>query len=145
MGYNFVKDVIVSTVKTILAVDDNINITALLKEYLSEQNFRVVLADNGVSALYQARHECPDLILLDIMMPKMDGYEFINTYRKEADVPIILLTAKIAETDKVVGLELGADDYITKPFGMAELTARIKAVLRRYEKPVLERKCFESG
>ncbi|MFQ6102652.1 MAG: winged helix-turn-helix domain-containing protein, partial [Anaerolineae bacterium] len=78
--------------------------------------------------------EKPDLILLDIMMPEMDGYDFIRVYRKERDTPIILLTARLEESDKVVGLELGADDYVTKPFGMRELVARIRAVLRRASK-----------
>jgi DNA-binding response OmpR family regulator len=94
----------------------------------------VVTARDGQEALYSARREKPDLILLDIMMPEMDGYEFISVYRREADTPIILLTAKLEETDKVLGLELGADDYITKPFGMRELLARIRAVLRRVDK-----------
>ena len=77
------------------------------------------------------RHEKPDLILLDIMMPEMSGYEFVRAYRKERNTPIILLTARLEESDKVLGLELGADDYVTKPFGMRELVARIRAVLRR--------------
>ena len=117
--------------KTILIVDDNPSVRTLVREYLTEQGFRVVTADNGQNALYTARSEKPDLILLDVMMPEMDGYQFISAYRKENDVPIILLTAKLEETDKVLGLELGADDYITKPFGMRELLARIRAVLRR--------------
>ena len=116
---------------TILAVDDKISVRRLLQEYLSEQGFRVITAANGLQALVAARHETPDLILLDIMMPEMDGYDFIRSYRREANTPIIVLTAKLDETDKVVGLELGADDYITKPFGMRELTARVRAVLRR--------------
>lgn len=120
--------------KTILVVDDKANIRKLVQEYLSEHNFRVVTASDGQEALYAARREKPDLILLDIMMPEMDGYEFISVYRREADTPIILLTAKLEETDKVLGLELGADDYITKPFGMRELLARIRAVLRRVGK-----------
>jgi DNA-binding response OmpR family regulator len=91
----------------------------------------VVTAENGRSALYAARHAKPDLILLDIMMPEMGGYDFIRAYRKEQETPIILLTAKLDESDKVLGLELGADDYVTKPFGMRELVARIRAVLRR--------------
>jgi DNA-binding response OmpR family regulator len=106
----------------------------LVESYLREQGFRVVPAANGREALYAARHEKPDLILLDIMMPEMDGYEFIRTYSKERDTPIILVTAKLEESDKVLGLELGADDYITKPFGMRELVARIRAVLRRTTK-----------
>ncbi len=118
--------------RTILIVDDKLSLTRLLQEYLSKQGFRTVVADNGRNALFTARHAKPDLVLLDVMMPEMDGFEFIRAYRKESDTPIILLTAKIEEADKVVGLELGADDYITKPFGMAELHARVRAVLRRY-------------
>lgn len=117
--------------KTILVVDDKANIRAMVSDYLTEENFRVVSAENGAHALTLARQENPDLILLDIMMPRMDGYEFLQIYRKEHATPIILLTARLEETDKVLGLELGADDYITKPFGMRELVARIRAVLRR--------------
>jgi DNA-binding response OmpR family regulator len=117
--------------KTILVVDDKASVRTLVKDYLLEKGFQVVTAENGREALFVARHEKPDLILLDIMMPEMDGYEFIPAYRKEATTPIILLTAKMEESDKVVGLELGADDYVTKPFGMRELLARIRAVLRR--------------
>ena len=116
---------------TIMVVDDQAHIRRMVRDYLEAQGFRVAVAENGRQALYSARHEHPDLILLDIMMPEMDGYEFIRTYRKEQDTPVILLTAKLEETDKVVGLELGADDYVTKPFGMRELVARIRAVLRR--------------
>jgi DNA-binding response OmpR family regulator len=103
----------------------------LLQEYLTEQGYTVTTAENGRQALFAARHEAPDLILLDIMMPEMDGYTFLQNYRQEAQTPVIFLTAKIDETDKVIGLELGADDYITKPFGMRELLARVRAVLRR--------------
>ncbi len=119
--------------KTILVVDDKANVRIMLREYLTEQGYRVVTADNGRTALFMAREEKPDLILLDIMMPEMDGTDFMRIYRKEANTPIILLTAKLEETDKVLGLELGADDYITKPFGMRELLARVRAVLRRVE------------
>ena len=117
--------------KTILVVDDKANVRTLVREYLEAEGFRVVTADNGQNALYTARQEKPDLILLDILMPEMDGFGFIRAYRKEAETPIILLTAKMEESDKVVGLELGADDYITKPFGMRELVARIHSVMRR--------------
>jgi len=120
--------------KTILVVDDKKSLRDLVKAYLTQEGFRVVTADSGRTALHVARHEKPDLILLDIMMPEMDGYEFIRIYRRERDTPIILLTAKLKESDKVVGLELGADDYVTKPFGMRELAARIRAVLRRASK-----------
>ncbi|MBI9045900.1 MAG: response regulator transcription factor [Anaerolineaceae bacterium] len=117
--------------QTILVVDDKANVRKLVKEYLTAEGYRIVTAENGQNALYVARYEKPDLILLDIMMPEMDGYEFIRNFRKEKDTPIILLTAKQEETDKVLGLELGADDYVTKPFGMRELLARIRAVMRR--------------
>jgi two-component system alkaline phosphatase synthesis response regulator PhoP len=117
--------------KTILVADDKANIRSLVRDYLEAEGFRVVIAANGREALYAARAEKPDLILLDIMMPEMSGYDFIKAYRKESETPIILLTAKLDETDKVLGLELGADDYVTKPFGMKELVARINAVLRR--------------
>jgi len=112
--------------KTILIVDDTLSVRTFLKELLSEQGFRVVTAENGRDALFVARHEKPDLILLDIMMPEMDGHTFIRVYRKESDTPIILLTALLEEQDKVLGLELGADDYITKPFGPRELLARTR-------------------
>ena len=121
--------------KTILIVDDKDSVRTLLRDFLSGQGFRTVTAAHGREALIVARQELPDLVLLDVMMPELDGYEFIRIYRRERDVPIILLTAKIEETDKVIGLELGADDYVTKPFGMAELLARVRAVLRRTSRP----------
>jgi DNA-binding response OmpR family regulator len=117
--------------KTILVVDDEKRIVSLLKSYLEQQGFRVATAQNGSEAIFVARHEKPDLIILDIMMPEMDGYEFMRQHRKERETPIILLTAKLEEDDKVIGLELGADDYVTKPFSPRELTSRIRAVLRR--------------
>ncbi|MCL5997476.1 MAG: response regulator transcription factor [Chloroflexi bacterium] len=119
--------------KTILIADDHANVRALVQDYLSEHGYRIVTARDGAEALAVAQQEMPDLILLDIMMPNLNGFEFMRAYRKQHNVPIILLTARMAETDKVVGLELGADDYVTKPFGMAELLARIRAVLRRTE------------
>ena len=120
--------------RTILVVDDKANVRILLREYLTEQGFRVVTAENGRIALFTARREKPDLILLDIMMPEMDGTEFIRIYRKESDTPIILLTAKPNESDKVISLELGADDYVTKPFSPQELVSRVRAVLRRMQR-----------
>ena len=116
---------------TILVVDDKASVRTVVRDYLTEEGFRVVTAENGRLALYVARHENPDLILLDIMMPEMGGYEFLRAYRKERNTPVILLTARLEESDKVLGLELGADDYVTKPFGFRELVARIHAVLRR--------------
>jgi two-component system, OmpR family, alkaline phosphatase synthesis response regulator PhoP len=117
--------------KTILAVDDEERLTSLVKAYLTQEGFRVVTARNGREALFLARQEKPDLIVLDLMMPEMDGYEFMRLHRKERETPIILLTARVEDSDKVLGLELGADDYVTKPFSPRELTARVRAVLRR--------------
>jgi DNA-binding response OmpR family regulator len=118
-------------VQTILVVDDKASVRTLVREYLTSEGYRVVTAENGRDALYAARHEHPDLVLLDIMMPEIGGYEFLRAYRRESETPVILLTARLDESDKVLGLELGADDYVTKPFGMRELVARIHAVLRR--------------
>ncbi len=117
--------------QTLLVVDDKLNIREMLKDYLTAQGFRVVTAANGQEALYVARYEKPDLVLLDILMPELDGYQFLPAFRRESDAPVILLTAKLEESNKVQGLELGADDYVTKPFGMRELLARIRAQLRR--------------
>lgn len=118
-------------VRTILIVDDKLSAQRLVADYLGEHGYRIVVANNGRDALFVARHEKPDLVLLDIMMPEMDGFEFMRRFRKERKTPVIMLTARVDETDKVVGLELGADDYVTKPFGMAELLARVRAVMRR--------------
>jgi len=120
--------------KKILVVDDKPELRTLLKSYLTQEGFEVIGAGNGQEALFVARHEKPDLIILDLMMPDMGGYDFMRVYSHEADTPIIILTAKIEENDKVLGLELGADDYMTKPFSPRELTARVRSVLRRMEK-----------
>ena len=120
--------------KKILVVDDKAELRTLLKSYLTQEGFEVVTGNDGKEALYVARHEKPDLIILDLMMPEMGGYDFMRAYNREADTPIIILTARLEENDKVIGLELGADDYVTKPFSPRELTARIRAVLRRMEK-----------
>ena len=124
--------------KTILVVDDEVRLVALVKAYLEKDGFQVVAAKNGREALFMARQEKPDLILLDIMMPEMDGHEFMRIHRQERPTPIILLTAKVEEDDKIIGLELGADDYVTKPFSPRELLARVRAVLRRGSQPVAE-------
>jgi len=124
--------------KKILVVDDNPDICIMLKEYLTGEGFDVSTAPNGQKALHIAREEKPDCIVLDMMMPEMGGQEFIRIYTAESDTPILVLTAKVGETDKVLGLELGADDYVTKPFSMRELTARINALLRRASKGVPE-------
>ncbi len=116
---------------TILIIDDQDNLRTLLKDYFSEQGYRVVTAKDGQEGLFVARYENPDLILLDIMMPKLDGYQFLETFRKESQIPVIVLTAKTEESDTVHGLELGADDYVLKPFRMRELAARVRVALRR--------------
>jgi two-component system alkaline phosphatase synthesis response regulator PhoP len=124
--------------KTILVVDDEKRLRDLVQAYLTQEGFRVVTAADGQEALFVARHEKPDLIILDLMMPEMGGYEFLRAHGKERDTPVIVLTAKLEEDDKVLGLELGADDYVTKPFSMRELTARVRAVLRRVSDKVSE-------
>jgi len=127
--------------KTILLVDDEERLLSLLEAYLSQAGFSVATAGNGLQALRIAQQQPPDLIVLDVMMPEMDGYEFMRQYRRERNVPIILLTAKVEPEDRIVGLELGADDYLTKPFRPRELLARIRAVLRRAgsSEPAVER------
>jgi len=117
--------------KSVLVVDDEERLTALVKSYLEQEGFHVATARGGREALFLARQEKPDLIVLDVMMPEMDGYEFMRLHRKERETPIILLTARVADADRVLGLELGADDYVPKPFSPRELAARIRAVLRR--------------
>ena len=124
--------------KKILVVDDKKELRNLLREYLSQEGFEVATASDGKEALFVARQEKPDLIILDLMMPEMGGYEFMRIFNREANTPIIILTAKLEENEKVLGLELGADDYVTKPFSMRELTARVRAVLRRIGKQTMD-------
>ena len=119
--------------KKILVVDDDVNICELLRLYLEKDGFDVVVANDGEDALKCAQVNNPDLILLDIMLPALDGWQVCREIRKTSNVPIIMLTAKGETFDKVLGLELGADDYVTKPFSVRELMARIKANLRKVE------------
>ena len=116
---------------TILVIDDQANVRTLLKDYLSSQGYRVVTANDGQMGLFVARHEHPNLILLDLMMPNMDGYQFISQLRRESETPVIMITAKQQEAEIIKGFDLGADDYITKPFRLRELLVRMRAVLRR--------------
>ncbi len=116
----------------ILVVDDDVNICELIRLYLEKEGFEVVLSYNGLKALEVFRNEAPTLVVLDIMLPGIDGWQVIREVRKISNIPVIMLTAKGETFDKVLGLELGADDYIIKPFETKELIARIKAVLRRY-------------
>jgi DNA-binding response OmpR family regulator len=131
--------------KTILMVDDQRNIRTLVELYLTQEGFRVVTAANGREALFLARQEKPDLIILDLMMPEMNGFEFLRAHLKERNTPVIMLTAKIEENDRVLGLEMGADDYVTKPFSPRELTARVRAVLRRMERESVEGTLLRAG
>jgi DNA-binding response OmpR family regulator len=119
--------------RTILIVDDEPNITRLLSMYLTKEGYAVETASDGPTAVTKARATRYALVLLDIMLPGMDGLEACRTIRRTSDVPIIMLTARSEDVDKIVGLEVGADDYVTKPFNPRELVARVKAVLRRYE------------
>jgi two-component system, OmpR family, alkaline phosphatase synthesis response regulator PhoP len=117
----------------ILIVDDEPKIVKQARDYLEGSGFRVVAAEDGTAALASARHDRPDLVVLDLNLPGMDGLDVCRTLRRESDVPIIMLTARVEETDRLIGLELGADDYITKPFSPRELVARVRAVLRRVQ------------
>ena len=131
--------------ETVLIIDDQANVRTLLKEYLTKQGYRVVQAQDGQQGLFVARHEQPDVVLLDVMMPNMDGFQFLTAFRKENQVPVIMVTARDEETDTVLGLELGADDYVVKPFSMRELNARIRANLRRQNPQVTSTEYLRSG
>ena len=117
--------------KKVLIIDDDQNICKILKEYLVYEDFSVVVANDGKEGLKKIENDNPDLIILDIMLPEMDGWEICQELRPENDIPIIMLSAKTKDTDKIMGLELGADDYVTKPFSPKEVVSRVKAVLRR--------------
>ena len=122
--------------RTILVVDDETTLRETLVDALEAEGFRVVSAADGRAALTVFRAERPDLVLLDLMLPELSGIEVCRIIRAESGVPIVMLTAKDSEIDKVVGLELGADDYVTKPFSVRELSARIRALFRRAEQSV---------
>ena len=130
---------------TILVVDDEKNIVQLVRLYLNKEGFRVEAAYDGAQALEKARTLRPDLIVLDIMMPEPDGIAVCKELRKTSNVPIILLTARDDDIDRIVGLELGADDYVTKPFNPRELVARVKAVLRRASQEAPSQAVLEAG
>lgn len=117
--------------KTILVIDDEPKIVEICKDYLTTAGFAVITANDGAKGLAAARKERPDLIVLDLMMPEMDGLDVCRELRRDSTTPIIMLTARVEESDKLVGLELGADDYLTKPFSPRELVARVRTVLRR--------------
>ncbi len=117
--------------QTILVVDDEARIAKLVRDYLERAGFAVLTASDGRAALHVARRERPDLIVLDLMLPGLDGLDVCRRLRQESGVPIIMLTARVEEADRIVGLEIGADDYVTKPFSPRELVARVRATLRR--------------
>ena len=115
----------------ILVVDDEAKIVKLVRAYLEQAGYTVVVAEDGQTALIQSRREKPDLVILDLGLPGIDGLDVARTLRREGDTPIIMLTARVDDTDRIIGLELGADDYVSKPFNPRELVARVRAVLRR--------------
>ena len=115
----------------ILIVDDDVNICELLRLYLEKEGFETIVANDGENAVLAAQKHTPDLVLLDIMLPRLDGWQVCREIRKFSEMPIIMITAKGEVFDKILGLELGADDYVTKPFDTKEIVARVKAVLRR--------------
>ena len=130
---------------TILVADDEKHIAQLVKLYLTNEGYQVETAADGQEALEKARRLRPDLIVLDLMMPRLDGWEVCRRLRKESSVPVIMLTARTEDVDKIVGLELGADDYVTKPFNPRELVARVKAVLRRTQGQLEPAQVLEVG
>jgi two-component system alkaline phosphatase synthesis response regulator PhoP len=129
----------------ILVVDDEPKIVKLARDYLERGGFRVTTAADGPAALAIARVDKPDLIVLDLNLPGMDGLDVCRRLRRESDVPIIMLTARVGETDRLIGLELGADDYIVKPFSPRELVARVRAVLRRAQGGILQPGLIRAG
>ena len=130
---------------TILVVDDEPNIVELAKLYLEQEGYRIERVGNGSDALLKLNSAKPSLIVLDLMLPDIDGFEVCRQIRKKSDVPILMLTARKEDVDKIVGLELGADDYLTKPFNPRELVARVKAILRRYQSGLRPGQAIEVG
>jgi len=131
--------------KTILVVDDEPKIVELARDYLEHAGFAVVSASDGPEALTRARSDHPDLIVLDLGLPRVDGLDVTRVLRRDSNVPIVILSGRSDESDKLVGLELGADDYVTKPFSPKELVARVRAVLRRSERPVAPSDVIRAG
>ncbi len=131
--------------ETILIIEDEPKIAKLARDYLEQGSFRVLTAAEGDTGLAMARREHPDVIVLDLMLPGMDGLDVCRALRRESDVPIIMLTARSEETDRLIGLELGADDYITKPFSPRELVARVRALLRRAKGTIYQPGVIRAG
>ena len=133
------------TGEKILVVEDEKNILEAIKYSMNTEGFEVYGAEDGETGLEMAREILPELVILDVMLPKLDGFEVCRILRREMDIPVFMLTAKVEEIDRVVGLEIGADDYITKPFSMRELIARVRNALRRSSKSGLGRDNSSSG
>jgi len=131
--------------KTVMVVDDEPKIVQLARDYLEHAGFAVVVAHDGRAALATARTHMPDLVVLDLGLPELDGLDVARMLRGESNVPIVMLTGRSEESDKLVGLEIGADDYVTKPFSPKELVARVRAVLRRTERPRLDSEILRVG
>jgi DNA-binding response OmpR family regulator len=129
----------------VLVVDDDVKITKLLKSYFDKEGFITYLAHEGTSVVPLVRDKEPDIIILDLMLPGMDGYEVTRKLRRDSDVPILMLTARDEETDRLIGLEIGADDYVTKPFSPREVVARAKAILRRTHKSATQAEIVRVG
>ena len=131
--------------KTVMVVDDEPKIVQLARDYLEHAGFSVIVAHDGKAALAAARTHKPDLVVLDLGLPELDGLDVARTLRAESNVPIVMLTGRSEESDKLVGLEIGPDDYVTKPFSPKELVARVRAVLRRLERPRSETEIVRVG
>jgi two-component system alkaline phosphatase synthesis response regulator PhoP len=131
--------------ETILIIEDEPKVTKLARDYLEQGGFRVLIAADGNTGLAMARSERPEMIVLDLMLPGMDGLDVCRALRRESDVPIIMLTARSEETDRLIGLELGADDYVSKPFSPRELVARVRALLRRAKGTVYQPGVIRAG
>ena len=131
--------------KTVMVVDDEPKIVQLARDYLEHAGFAVVVAHDGKAALATARARKPDLVVLDLGLPELDGLDVARALRVDSNVPIVMLTGRSEESDKLVGLEMGADDYVTKPFSPKELVARVRAVLRRMERPRPETEIIRAG
>ncbi len=131
--------------KKVLVVEDELKIARLVRDYLQQAGFAVVVVSDGPAALVAARQEKPDMIVLDLGLPGMDGFDVTRRLRATSSVPIIMLTARSEETDRIVGLELGADDYVVKPFSPKELVARVRAVLRRVDAAVAGGEMIRAG
>jgi DNA-binding response OmpR family regulator len=131
---------------TILLVEDEITIAETLRYNLEREGYTVIIANDGVVGLERARRDQPDLVILDIMLPRLDGFSVCRILRQESDMPILMLTARQDEVDRIAGLELGADDYVSKPFSLGELLARVRAILRRTDRqPMGGREILDAG